>query len=115
MKMKKLNSTLLIVILSVSSLYSEPCPTCVSTILKQSEHKTTTSNKFKVAKTQDSSNQYTNNGLIALDDNEDDSIVITLDNIENNISSDTKKLYACSDDMTKTLICDDETKVCECV
>ncbi len=119
MKMKKLNSTLLIAMLSISSLYSEPCKNCVATILKSPEHKTLAP-KFKAIKKSqdDSSKQYTNDGLIALDDNEDNSIVITLDNIESNISSnnsDTKKLYACSDDMAKTLICDDVTKVCECV
>ncbi len=115
MKVKKLNSTLLIAILSISSLYAEPCPTCVATILKSSEHKTTAP-KFKVVKSkEDSSKHYINDGLIALDDNEDNSIVITLDNIESNISSDTKKLYACSDDMSKTLVCDNFTKVCECV
>ncbi len=118
MKVKKLNSTLLIAILSISSLYAESCPTCVATILKSSEHKTTAP-KFKVVKSkEDSSEHYINDGLIALDNNEDNSIVITLDNIESNISSnnsDTKKLYACSDDMSKTLVCDNFTKVCECV
>ena len=116
MKMKKLNSTLLIAMLSISSLYSEPCKNCVATILKSPEHKTLAP-KFKAIKKSqdDSSKQYTNDGLIALDDNEDNSIVITLDNIESNISSDTKKLYACSDDMSKTLVCDNFTKVCECV
>ncbi len=115
MKVKKLNSTLLIAMLSISSLYSEPCKNCVATILKSSEHKTT-ARKFKVPKSQDdSSQQYTNDGFIALDDNEDNSIVITLDNIENNISNHNKKLYACSDDMSKTLVCDNFTKVCECV
>ena len=108
MKMKRLNSTLLIAILSVSSLYSEPCKDCVATIVKSSEHKTTTS-KFKAVKSHNSSKE--SNGFISLDDNEDNSIVITLDNIEHGTSTK----YACSDDMTKTLVCDTVTKVCECV
>lgn len=116
MKMKKLNSTLLIAMLSVTSLYSEPCKNCVATILKQSEHKKTAVHEFKVVKSKDdSSKQYDNDGLIPLDDNEENSIVITLDNIENSISNDAKKLYACSSDISKTLVCDTITKVCECV
>ncbi len=116
MKVKKLNTTIVIAILSISSLYAESCPTCVATILKSSEHHKTTAPKFKVVKSkEDSSKHYNNDGFIALDNNEDNSIVITLDNIENNISDDTKKLYACSDDMSKTLVCDNFTRVCECV
>ena len=115
MKIKKINSMVLVAILGISSISAEPCKNCVATILKAPKHKTSAT-KFKaIEDKKNNSNEYGDDGLLTLDNNEDDSIVITLDSITDSLSTNSKKLYACGDDISKTLVCDDFTKVCECV
>jgi hypothetical protein len=114
MNIKKLTSTLVITVLSVSTLANaEVCINCKADLKPMDTQKNTNVNTFKVAKKAPAERLVNNDDFIALDNNEAPSEeIIILDTIENRMDN-SQILLACDD--TYKLVCDNIKKVCECV
>jgi hypothetical protein len=128
-------SLLSIIILSTLITYAQECPTCHATIHIHKNMKNV--NTFKVKKIELENKENKNDNypiltgvVIPLDNNEpitqtssieqnnSNPIVIT-DESQKNLDSNHSILeqniiYAC-EDSTSTLVCDSQTKICECV
>jgi hypothetical protein len=116
MRIKKLTSTLVIAVLTVSTLVDAEvvCINCKANIKPMDvPKKSITTNKFKATKRVQAERLLDSDDFISLDDNEVPSgEIIILDTIEEKMETP-QKLLACDD--TYKLVCDNIKKVCECV